>query len=131
MFSETTYRVVKIIDDKHIVINGGTNDYLSIDDKIDIFKIGEEVIDPETSESLGTLDHIKATLTITSIYPNMAVCKLLVNKPSHTFALLDMNRTYVSAESLNIDPMEISGGFEGMNKKILLGDLARSSPKNK
>ena len=54
-------KIAKIISTKQIVVNAGSNDGLEVGDKLEIIdKFGDEpIVDPDTGESLGTLDLIK------------------------------------------------------------------------
>ena len=72
---ENTYHVVKIIDAKTIAINYGKDDGAEEGMKIRIFKKGEEIVDPLTEKSLGTMDIIKEQLTISLVYKKFSLCK--------------------------------------------------------
>ena len=52
-------RVAKIVDNQTIVLNIGRRNGVVMSDKFVVFSLGEEVLDPETGESLGTLEDIK------------------------------------------------------------------------
>jgi len=105
---ENLYRIVKIIDDKQIVINAGANHGISLNDEFEIFNTGIEVFDEDTKESLGTLDHVKARVTADTVLPKMSICK---HKKSKTIANL--------ADSFKVDLKDISSEF-GV---IKVGDL--------
>ncbi len=49
-------KVVKIIDDYRIVINKGYADGVVKSNRFLIYRLGEELFDPDTNESLGTLE---------------------------------------------------------------------------
>ena len=51
--------VVKIIDERTVVLNQGTRDDVSNGDRFLVFSLGEEIHDPKTDESLGILENIK------------------------------------------------------------------------
>jgi uncharacterized protein YerC len=123
------FKVVKIIDAYSIVINGGSNDKLNLGDKLEIFVKGEEVIDLDTKESLGTLDYIKARIEITTILPKMSVCKDIKEEYPYS-AIRDtinsMGQTVKKVQQLNVDSMDISG-IEEKDIKIKIGDLVRKS----
>ena len=51
--------VAKVIDSQKVVLNKGTQDGVSEGNKFVVFKLGEEVHDPKTGESLGILETIK------------------------------------------------------------------------
>ncbi len=109
------YKIVKIIDDKTVIINAGSNNKVTKFDKFEIYDIGEEVIDPDTGESLGTLDVIKETLNVVRIYPKMCMCRKIYK--------LDIF-TGERVKSLNVDTKDISGGITDENH-IKVGDKVR------
>src|SRR5690625_401841 len=120
-----TYRVVKIISDYLLVINAGKND-VKKGDEIEIFVPGENVIDEETGESLGTLDKIKASIEVTNVYEKMSVCKNAETKTIDLPSLMAFGFTREETKRLNVDPEQISGGLDYENK-ITIGDLVRKS----
>lgn len=52
-------RIVKILDDYEVVINKGASDGILSSSSFLILEVGEEIIDPETKESLGFLEITK------------------------------------------------------------------------
>jgi hypothetical protein len=67
--------VVKIIDDKQLIINAGTENDIKVNDIFEIYEVGEEVKNPIINESLGVLDFIKATIVAVQVTPKMSVCR--------------------------------------------------------
>lgn len=51
-----TGRVLKVIDEYKLVINKGANDGVIMTNRFLIYHLGEQMIDPETQEDLGTLE---------------------------------------------------------------------------
>lgn len=127
-------RVVKIINSKQLVINAGTNDGVT---ENQLFRIvspdenAESVIDPDTGENLGTLNLVKATVVITTVYPKMSIVEAPEKKvsgysminPTDTIMKNLAGERYIRPD-LNIDPTEITGGFPSTDKTIKIGDLA-------
>jgi len=60
-------KVAKVIDEKSLVINRGSNDGIKKGDKFIIYHIGEEITDPDTGESLGSLEIISGTGIVTNV----------------------------------------------------------------
>lgn len=120
-----TIKVVKIINEYQVVINAGSNEFIRDGQYLEIFVKGTPICDPETGDSLGTLDYVKAKLRVINVLPMMSVCE---NRETETVGLLSgiasLQRTEVLP--LNIDSKEISGGYEGIDKKIHIGDLVRT-----
>ena len=124
------FKVVKIVSDHEIVINAGSEDLISKGQSLEVFTPGEEVIDPETHESLGTLDNIKATVEVVNLYPKMCLCMNIQyekkNSPLSPLSILQSNEKPV-IKRLNIDSTQISGGLDKDDSKIRIGDLVRKS----
>ncbi|MDV9115436.1 hypothetical protein [Lactiplantibacillus plantarum] len=139
-------KVAKIIDDTSLVINAGENQGVKKNDRFQIIgKFGTEpVIDPDTKESLGTLDDIKATVIAYEIFPNMTVCKskyieddiniskvrnIQANSIANITEMINQVRDgsikYGHHESLNVDETQVTGGFKKSDTPIKVGDFAR------
>lgn len=67
-----TGKVIHVLDDYHIVINRGSQDNVTKNQRFLVYRLGEELIDPETGDSLGNLeivcgegivDHIQERMT--------------------------------------------------------------------
>ncbi|WP_236897049.1 hypothetical protein [Clostridium beijerinckii] len=122
----STYKVIKIISDYEIVINAGSNAKLEKGTSLDIFVAGEEVFDPETDESLGTLDTVKATVEVDTVYPKMALCKNIEYSTRTMLEAISNGIDMKKAKRLNVDSSEISGGLSD-DLVIRVGDLVRKS----
>ena len=128
MFDET-YRIVKIIDENRVVVNAGQTNGISTKSLLEIFVPGENVIDPETGEDLGSLDYVKARLEVITVMPRMCVCvnnKIVTTELKTIMNAMEFGRT-AKRESLNINSEEISGGYENIDKKIHVGDKVRKA----
>ena len=68
----TNCKVIKIIDENTIVINKGKNDNIKNGDKFLIYKLGEELIDPDTNESLGYLEIVCGEGRVTNAQERMS-----------------------------------------------------------
>lgn len=141
MSSYTVFKVIKIIDEYSLVINGGITDDVSVGDEIEIFLEGDEITDPfKEGEVLGTLDYIKETLEVTEVYGSFAVCKKFhtetIHHPSAFQRAMNMSsisslsamagttETRVTVEKINVAKGEITGRKTG-DDIIRIGDLAR------
>lgn len=120
-----TIKVIKIINDTSLVINSGTLDSVKKGDEFEIFQPGCEVLDPETNESLGALDYIKATVRVESALPKMSVCINTESKKEPIFPLYNFSSTREVIKTLPVSPEDISGGYENVDKTIRIGDLVR------
>lgn len=116
------YQVVKVISEYKIVINAGSENSIQIGQPLEIFAPGKDVFDPKTSAKLGVLNCCKAKLTVRDVFPRMCIC---VNRETESTAFLEQAIPSRRPLPLPVDPQEISGGFEGIQKKIQVGDLVR------
>ena len=116
----SSFRIVKIIDEYRVVVNAGSNYSVREDD---IF----EVYQPGTGESLGMLDYVKAKLRVVDVFPKMCVCENRDTKQKSLLMPLSQNWTYEEKMPLKVLTTDISGGYEGIDKKIKVGDLVRES----
>lgn len=122
------FKVIKIIDEYTIVINAGS-DYVKENDKLEIYIPGSPIIDPDTKENLGTLDTIKAKLIVTNVYEKFCICtNARISKtisPLAQIALLSSSLQQEEPQKLDVDPEQISGGYNSEDLKIRIGDLVK------
>ena len=117
------FKVIKIISDKRIVINAGKNEVQTGDILRVIEKNSEEIVDPDTNEVLGTLDYIKATITVEYVYEHMSICKNYETKTVNALDPFETLRQREVTSPLNVNLSQISGGYNIDNKLIEIGDL--------
>lgn len=121
------FKIVKIISEYKVVVNAGSNELIHEDQILEVYEPGQEVIDPETNKSLGTLDYIKAKLRVVDVLPKMCICENRDGTMQKDFSEIIALKV-TQKVPLNVDSSEISGGYENVSKKIRIGDLVRKSP---
>lgn len=117
-------KVVRVLDDYTIVINRGTKDGVTKSDRYIIYNLGDEIIEPDTNESLGRLElvcgegkpsHIQENLT------TLETAKFEVSKSK----VIRKNGGWASlvggTEEEIIDPQEIKIAF----KDVIIGSLVK------
>ncbi|OTN96262.1 hypothetical protein [Enterococcus faecium] len=134
------FRVIKIISNLEIIINGGTMDGLNEDDDINIIVPGDIITDPyEYDKKLGSLDLIKDTLKIKDITPYYSIChkvKKTVVKQGYlsqsvaslaASTMTSLTDKIVEEEvPLDIIESEITNGYPKLTEeRIIIGDYAR------
>lgn len=77
-----TIKVVHIESAVELVINAGSNDGIEEGQRFQVYSLGEEIIDPETGESLGTLERIRGIGRITHVQNRMAILESDMTKPT-------------------------------------------------
>jgi hypothetical protein len=70
-------KVAAIIDDFTIVINRGKRDGVEEGGYFVIFKLGEEIHDSETGESLGIFEIVKARVEVIHVQEKMSTCQYI------------------------------------------------------
>lgn len=121
------YRVIKIIDDKTIVINAGENDGIKSGNKFQIYAVGEHVIDPETKEDLGTLNTVKEVVSAIDVFPSMTICRHIETNyynPFTNFVTPFTTQKIDTEKSLNVETTQITGGLSS-DLTIKIGDKVR------
>ena len=73
MASEAVGRIVKIFHDSLMLANIGLDHGVRFDDELALFEWGEEIVEPETGESLGRLEVVKARLRAAHVQPTMTL----------------------------------------------------------
>ena len=123
--SEKIYKIVDITSEYDVVINAGLDDNISAGTEFEIFVYGKEIIDPDTHESLGTLDIIKTVVEAVAVYPKMCRCRKIVIEKKQPFGLILQDFVEVStAKKLDVDYADIQPNIE-IDSKLKIGDLAR------
>lgn len=119
------YKVIKILDEYSIIIDYGSSHMASIGDKLRIYVPGEEIKNPETDQVLGTLDKIKETVEVSTVYENFSVCNKItervVNVINPLAALTQQTRK--SIQKLNVDEENLNPFEVKSNEPIKVGDL--------
>ncbi len=124
-------RIVRIIDPTTLIINRGTNHGVKNGMTFIIFEEGEEVIDPDTGESLGKYELVKGIVEVTNAQENMSQVRPPFENTSHSPTTLS---TLMSEESkrsstrerteLLVKSQDISGIVQVSS--IVVGDCVRS-----
>lgn len=119
------YYVVKIIDDKTIIINAGAKDNVKVGDEFEIYFDSESIIDPITKENLGSYTIIKDCVKVANVFDKISICKgLTVPSPMLNTMTALSNLLTSECKSLNVDKTDISG-YGNDTSKIKVGDRVR------
>lgn len=133
--TDTVGKVLKILDSYRVVINLG-KDKVKKGQKFIIYDEGEQVTDPDTKESLGKLEILKATVEIEHIQDRFSIAvseghtvtKRVYAPPwqySWASSLFGTTSEVVSEEVR--DPLPIgSTELPPVDRTIRVGDLVRS-----
>ncbi len=69
---KTQIKVAEIINRYKLVINKGSSSGIKKEQRFLVYKIGEEIFDPDTKESLGNLDIVRGTGRVVHLQDSMA-----------------------------------------------------------
>ncbi|RXA82609.1 hypothetical protein [Latilactobacillus sakei] len=122
------FNVVRILSDKQIVISAGKKQNATVGTKYNVYEIGEKIIDPETKNSLGTLDYIKATVEVVTTYDNFSIAEYITRSTKTITqgimsAFSESNKT-VTEKTIHVLPVdeEAIKPQNIKNKLIQIGD---------
>jgi hypothetical protein len=124
--SQTKFKLIKvahIIDDYTLIINKGSENGINIGQRFLVFIIGEEIIDPESKESLGYLEIVKGTGKITHLQPKMATLSSDMQSPP--------GRSIRKSNNQNSRPFDITkmlGGDMEVEEQLPPKPIAFKSP---
>ncbi len=123
------FRVIEILDKKSILINMGKKDGAKRGDIVEIYEVGDKIIDPKTSEVIGTYDNIKDTLKITEVFDKFSVCKnILTERVSLIVDIPNLISKEINTEmNLCVDESAITNRKKSDNKMIMVNDYVRLS----
>lgn len=65
-------KIIRILDDQRLIINVGLQHGVQIGDRFYIYESGEEIIDPESGESLGQMELVKAEVEVIHVQEKIA-----------------------------------------------------------
>lgn len=124
--SDKKFKVIEIIDNFTILVNYGTKNNAKKGDNIKIFEKGEDVIDPDSKEIIGTLDIFKDTVSVYAAYENFSICKKIENIYSSILSPLASlgKATDDSSIEINVDPNDFTNKKYHTDAPIKVGDLA-------
>jgi hypothetical protein len=130
-------RVVRIFDNRRIAVNLGEMDGVRIGDQIDIYSPETDVIDPETSDVLGTYRRRKASLIAREVFPKFSVAyprsrKVAIepppSQPVSVYGLLQPTRYRTELGEVPVEQGEVEGVPTGW--RVRLGDIAERLPRS-
>lgn len=125
-------KVALIKNDYELVINKGTLDRVRVGDELTIYRIGQEIKDPDTDVSLGFLENVLAKVMVTHVQEMMATAisndyDRLPNK-SETKKVVKNNMAGVWGAIASLGPSEVTTVTPGEVKRkrlsaVKIGDL--------
>lgn len=108
-------KVIRIFDESALLINMGRADGLKVGERIFVIETGDEITDPDTGESLGRLEMVKAELVAGDVQERVSVLKTAMlqradsNLPLSTRMVRDSVRSDETRGKMSVASGEISG----------------------
>lgn len=129
MGTKKEYKVVEIIDTFTVLVNYGTIDNAKKGDEIQILKKGEDIIDPDTRQVIGTLDMPKDIVTVFITYEKFSICKKIIKNYSGILSPLSSlssitGSTSMESVPLKVNTKQITNKQYETDEPIKVGDLA-------
>lgn len=121
---EQIFKVIRILDSETILLNAGSNNDINVGDKFEIFNMGKDIKDPDTKKSLGTLDIIKETVSVDTVYEKMCICRHHIPNLTSNLAIGALSILENTNKTLNVDKTQMSNEMDEEHM-IKLGDKAR------
>ncbi|KYC34466.1 hypothetical protein WA1_51670 [Scytonema hofmannii PCC 7110] len=90
-------KVAKVVNIYSVVLNVGSNNGVEIGDDYIIYRIGDEILDPDTGESLGEYEKIIGRGTITHVQDKISTLESSEIKDSGRKVIRKFTRTGTSA----------------------------------
>ena len=118
-------KIAEIIDVYTVVINQGHEHSVEEDMRFVIYDPGEEINDPNTGESLGKFEYVKAKVKVVNVQEKFSTAKTYetytMTMPAMTLAQL-MGQT--RREELPLDE-ETKAGLQKGIRPVKIGDFVR------
>lgn len=101
-------KIAKIRDRCTLVINKGRKHGIREGQRVLVFCYGEEILDPDTKQSLGLLEIVKGTGVISHLQDDMATIESTMKAPSKRVIKKRVNNSPFSAMVMGLDTREES-----------------------
>lgn len=124
------WRVVAILDEYRIVVNGGRGE-LNLGDKLEVIDHSIELRDPDSGQVLGSVVYPKARLEVIQLEDKLAVARSADTETVEQPGILSTWKSlglepYTIRRKLKIRPEDAIGGWGPAGEKaILVGDSVR------
>ena len=121
-------KIAKIIDENTVVINRGLEHDVEEDMRFVIYEPGEEIKDPDTGDSLGKFEYVKAKVKVVNVQEKFSTAKTyetytMTMPPIQ--ALQAQLRGQTMLNELPLDDETKAGLQKGLRKLVKIGDLVR------
>lgn len=120
-----TGKVIEIINNYKIVINKGSADGVTMQNRFLVYRIGDEMFDPDTKDSLGRLELVCGEGKPEHIQPHMTTLytsKYRIKKTKTVIKRSGITAFYGDTEE-TYDPETYDIPFENVNKDCIVRQI--------
>ncbi len=114
-------KIIKILDNKRVIVNLGYNDSVKKDMRFIIYAEGEDIKDPETNKFLGKREIVKHKIKATHIQENFSIMESDVWVKKLSDFLFDSSHNSQADLLLKEDVKKV----EDIDLAVKVGDLVR------
>ncbi|MDX9753957.1 MAG: FlgT C-terminal domain-containing protein [bacterium] len=128
-------KIIRILDDQRLLINLGLDHGVKQGQHFFIYDPGEEITDPETGVSLGTLELVKAEVEVVHVQEKISFVMPLPKASEASKTVLSATLQQITPsgkpgmdstrERFLVNPAQISSGMR--TTPISIGDAVRSA----
>lgn len=115
------YKVIRILNQKEILINYGYRQGAYEGQEIRVIEPGEDIFYPDNN-LIGNLYTIKDTLSIHSTYENFSVCRKIIKEEKKIYNPFDFTYVKTTFQDLNVDNTYYKKDWEKAITAIKVGD---------
>ncbi|MCH8063293.1 MAG: hypothetical protein IH861_12400 [Chloroflexi bacterium] len=117
-------KVAKILNDRELVINKGTKDSLQLGDKFKILEKTDEIFDPDTKVSLGSIERVVVRVKVVHVEPLMSITQTYETYTRQSGQLFAGILPGVPREVVDVKTLRRPGSVVAEDYMVKIGDIA-------
>lgn len=90
----TEGKVAKILSSSRMVINLGSSDSIEVGNEFEAYEMGDEIVDPDSGDSMGNLEILKGKFVVVSTQEKMSVLEKKKRTVTKTRYVNDFARAF-------------------------------------
>ncbi len=124
-------RIAEVVSNTDILINAGQDAGIKHGSRFVVYALGPEIIDPETKESLGTLEIKKGQFEAIDVQPRLTIARLTartITKTRSRIPFVDVTKMFSEEYQVKLEDhvqMEVSEPTYAKKLVIRKNDLVR------
>lgn len=118
-------KIAGIVNSTDVIMNKGGEDGVKPEMTFQIYSYGEEIVDPETNESLGQVENVKADTKVKHIQDRMTI--LTSSETTQKTTGLTIMSQMRSSQVVQKDITNEDEDYRNESKHVIRGDHARQT----